>query len=287
MGVVRDTPIQHVSDTAIWVATFRAQETERPDALFRDPLARRLVGERGEEIARQMRYSKAVGWSVVIRTRIIDDYIRKAVADGVDTILNLGAGLDTRPYRMELPATLRWIEVDYPHVIAHKEERLRSETPRCRLERVPLDLADVAARQKFLAGINTSVKKALVLTEGVTPYLSNDEVSALADDLRDCDRFAYWVVDYLSRGMIKFLHGRRSQSDLRNAPFRFKPDNWFRFFEGHGWTVKEMRYLWDEGVKLNRPYELPYLIRLVSRLMSRKRREKYDHMSGYAMLVPR
>jgi O-methyltransferase involved in polyketide biosynthesis len=44
--------IRDVSDTAIWVAYYRARETERPDAMFRDPLARVLVGDRGEKIAR-------------------------------------------------------------------------------------------------------------------------------------------------------------------------------------------------------------------------------------------
>ena len=72
---------------------------------------------------------------MVIRTVIIDDLIKRAIAKGVDTIINLGAGLDTRPYRMDLPRSLRWIEVDYFHVIALKETRLAEETPRCRLER--------------------------------------------------------------------------------------------------------------------------------------------------------
>jgi O-methyltransferase involved in polyketide biosynthesis len=53
-------------------------------------------------------------WAVVVRTCIIDDYIRTAVEGGVDTILNLGCGLDTRPYRMDLPKSLLWIEADYP-----------------------------------------------------------------------------------------------------------------------------------------------------------------------------
>lgn len=44
--------VRDVSDTALWVAVYRARETERPDALFRDPYARRLAGARGEQIAR-------------------------------------------------------------------------------------------------------------------------------------------------------------------------------------------------------------------------------------------
>src|SRR4051794_14538817 len=117
-----DTPIQHVSDTALWVATFRANETQKADHLFEDPLAERLVGERGPAIVKGMPSSKYVEWSVVLRTVIIDDFIQAAITQGVDTILNLGAGLDTRPYRMTLPQELRWIEVDYPSIIEHKEK---------------------------------------------------------------------------------------------------------------------------------------------------------------------
>ena len=42
--------IRNISDTALWAAIYRARESDRPDALFRDPLARRLAGERGGEV---------------------------------------------------------------------------------------------------------------------------------------------------------------------------------------------------------------------------------------------
>src|SRR5262245_42499988 len=120
-----DSPIQNVADTAFMVAAWRALETERADALFRDSLAARLAGERGRRIIENLpRGTFLGGWSVVIRTCIIDEFIRAAVAGGADTVLNLGAGLDTRPYRMDLPSTLRWVEVDFPHVIELKESTL-------------------------------------------------------------------------------------------------------------------------------------------------------------------
>src|SRR5579862_3429503 len=136
--------IENVSDTAFWIAYHRAVETERADALFRDPWASKLAGDRGPKIARGMPWSFATGWMVAIRTRIIDDYIKAAVAEGADVILNLGAGLDTRPFRMDLPKTLLWIEADYPDLIAFKEKQLADETPSCQLERAKIDLANIA-----------------------------------------------------------------------------------------------------------------------------------------------
>src|SRR3979490_2269975 len=105
------TPITHVSDTARWVAIYRAMESERPDALFRDPYARRLAGPRGAEIVRDMPRGRAMAWPVIGRTAVVDEVSLPPVErDGVHTVLNLAAGLDTRPYRLSLPAGLRWIE---------------------------------------------------------------------------------------------------------------------------------------------------------------------------------
>ena len=47
--------IETISDTALWVATYRAMESERPDAIFRDPFARRLAGSRGQAIVDLMK----------------------------------------------------------------------------------------------------------------------------------------------------------------------------------------------------------------------------------------
>ena len=76
--------IANVSDTAFWVAHYRAVETDRPDALFRDPLARVLAGERGKEIAEEMPLSFFTRWAIVIRTCIIDEYIHFALKQGID-----------------------------------------------------------------------------------------------------------------------------------------------------------------------------------------------------------
>src|ERR1700756_898451 len=94
-------PIAHVSDTARWVALYRAMESERPDALFRDPYARRLAGERGGQILQSMRRGRTWAWPMIVRTAVMDEVILRAVTRyGADTVLNLAAGLDTRPFRL-------------------------------------------------------------------------------------------------------------------------------------------------------------------------------------------
>ena len=71
-----------------------------------------------------MPYSERQAWAWVARTYAFDQFITKQVADGVDMVVNLAAGLDARPYRMDLPAALKWIEVDLPELLSYKEEIL-------------------------------------------------------------------------------------------------------------------------------------------------------------------
>src|SRR4051812_15268258 len=102
--------IRDVSDTARWMAVYRARETERADAIFRDPFARALAGERGEAIARAIGFGEENAWAFLARTHLFDRVALQQVSAGVDLVVNLAAGLDTRPYRMDLPPSLRWVE---------------------------------------------------------------------------------------------------------------------------------------------------------------------------------
>jgi methyltransferase (TIGR00027 family) len=288
--------IRGVSDTAFMVAAWRAAESERPDALFRDPFAARLAGEHGRAIVASLSRGFLGGWQVVIRTVIIDDLIQRAVAAGTDTIVNLGAGLDARPYRMELPADLRWIEVDYPHVIDWKTDKLAGDRPRCRLERVKLDLADLAARRTLFASLSASSRKILLLTEGVVPYLTTDAVGTLADDLTKIRGGnaegavdVAWIVDYFSPQAMRFRKRLSASRQMRQAPFQFAPGDWFGFFAQHGWSSAEVRYLADEAVRRRRPIPLPRLVRLlvkVSRLFSPSGSNGLRRSAGYVLLKP-
>jgi methyltransferase (TIGR00027 family) len=286
-----ETLIESVSDTAFWIAHYRALESERADALFRDPLAHVLAGDQGKNIAHSMPMPFMTGWVVVIRTHIIDDYIQLARAQGIDSVLNLGAGLDTRPYRMDLPESLLWVEADYPHVIEYKEKQLANEKPRCRLERVKLDLANVPERRRFLESIRARAHNILVLTEGVIAYLSVEEVGSLAEDVASLGNVRYWIADYFSPQIVAFRRRAGMQRKMQNAPFKFTPKDWFVFFREHGWNAKEVRYLAEEGERLQRPIQLPWklkaMVKLRALFASNERRVAFRKLAGYVLLEPR
>jgi methyltransferase (TIGR00027 family) len=248
-----DKNIHNVSDTSLWVAYYRAKESLRTDALFKDPLAQNLIGERGKKIADHMKsFSRFVEWSVIMRTLIIDKFILDQINLGVDAILNLGAGLDTRPYRMKLPMDLNWIEVDYENIIDHKNTVLKNEKPVCNLMRVPLDLADISNRDQFLSQINSKHKKILVLTEGVIVYLDEAQVEQLARDLFAKENIALWITEFLDPKVYPHLKGRERQKKMQNSPFKFFPLNWLGFFKDYGWMKKELIFSADESAKHQR-----------------------------------
>ena len=227
-------------------------------------------------------------WIMAVRTRVIDELLLSLLKEGVDTVLNLGAGLDARPYRLDLPPGLRWIEIDHPHILKLKEDRLIGETPRCRLERIGVDLSNDAARSEVFARIGRESRKVLVLTEGVLPYLSVEQVTALATGLRAEPSIRLWIADYFSDEAMRYM-GKVRRSTLKNAPFVFNPPSWEPFFKNLGWRLREIRYLGIEGEKWGRPFPLPRIARILMRLATRLGRMKDNPVlksNGYAVLEP-
>jgi methyltransferase (TIGR00027 family) len=243
--------LRNISDTALWVAVYRARETERKDALFRDPYARRLSGERGEQIANTSAKASP-GWPYTARTVRFDQIVSERIKQGTDMVINLAAGLDTRPYRMDLPASLEWVEVDLPAITDYKEEILREENPRCRLQRVRMDLADVAVRRKLFQDLGGKAKQALILTEGLLAYLSRDEVSALGRDLAAQTSFRDWATDLCSPGLLKMLQKQLTALREAGSPLKFGPEEGPEFFTALGWKPVEVYSMLKTASRIKR-----------------------------------
>lgn len=248
--------ITHVSDTARWTALHRATESARPDALFSDPLAERLAGEQGRAIVAGVRWVDRSGWWLVARTKLIDDAIGDALANGCDRVLNLAAGLDTRPYRLDLPADLTWIEADLPKLLGEKTELLADQTPRCRLTRTAVDLADPDARDAFFNEALAGAKKAFVLTEGLSMYLEYSDVTALSDAIMRPE-VTWWMLDFAFPGLRTRIN-KNMAGIAESAPFKFAPENGLAFFEDLGWRAVEAEVVLEAAHRLHR---LPLFMR--------------------------
>jgi methyltransferase (TIGR00027 family) len=219
---------------------------------------------------------------MITRTYLIDKFIQAELQRGTDLVVNLAAGLDSRPYRMQLPASLRWVEVDLPEILDYKEKVLRDERPLCALERIRLDLSDVCGRRELLARLAQTAKRALIITEGLVIYLTTDAVSELAADLAARPSFASWIVDIASPGLLRMLRKRMASQLSQAAPFKFAPEEGPRFFERYGWKPVEVQSLLKNAAQLKR---LSFFLRMVALLPENEKSRRNRPWSGVCLLA--
>lgn len=281
-----DSTIENISDTARWVALYRALESDRPDAHFHDPFARELAGPRGEAIAKAMPAFRSGLWPMVVRTCVFDELLLRAIKqDGVDTVVNLAAGLDARPWRMSLPPTTRWIDVDLPDILAYKQRVLTGRRPGCAYQAEALDLRDEPGRRALFERVGRDSRRAIILTEGLLIYLTPAEVGSLASDLHAPRSFRWWIIDIVSPKLLRMLRKRWAKSlEAGNANLQFAPSEGTEFFKPHGWKEIEFRSTWDESRRLRREMPLAGFWRLLSRFSPEAKRREISRMGGNVLL---
>ncbi|MDB4885747.1 MAG: methyltransferase [Gemmatimonadetes bacterium] len=279
-------PIENVSDTARWVAMYRAMETARPDALFRDPYAERLAGPKGREIVDGLKNGRRMAWPMIVRTAVLDEMILDRVRNaGVDTVINLAAGLDARAWRLDLPPALNWFDVDLPAITAYKQEIMRDEVPRCRYEAVAVDLTSGAARDEVLRRVAGVARSALVVTEGLLIYLTHEQVASLARALHVQASIRWWLSDIASPMLLKFMEKTWGDAARTgNAPFQFAIADRAGFFQPLGWREIAFRSGLDESRRLGREMPMAWLNNLMIALQPKRRREAIRAMNGYMLL---
>lgn len=278
--------IENVSDTALWVAVYRAMETARPDAIFRDRFADRLAGEQGRKIVEEMKRGKQMAWAMIVRTAVMDDLILSRVKEvGVDTVLNLAAGLDTRAWRLPLPASLRWVDVDLPAMSEYKSSRMKDERPVCRYEAIAADLTDARVRDALFSQIGGASQRMLVITEGLLIYLSPEDVQSLARAIHSMRSARWWISDVASPMLLEWMRKSWGKSvEMGNAPFKFGPEDSAAFFAELGWRELEYRSMMEEARRLGREMRMMPFWRFVMRFMPAKRRAKMKRFSGTVLL---
>jgi methyltransferase (TIGR00027 family) len=248
-----ESEILHVSDTALMVAACRALETARPNGIIRDPFAERLAGIRGMAMARALSGLELMCFGIAARTYFLDELVANTIAGhSIATVLSIGAGLDARPWRLDLPAGLRWIEIDFPDMIEYKSALLASEIPRCRLERLAADLTDPLQRNAVFAAAGDT--PALMITEGLLMYLPGDTVEALAvEPARDCG-VRHWLMDTTSQAFARRVHMASYQSiENVRASGHLDAEQTLDVIRRAGWTTEIHRsYAIDVAARIPR-----------------------------------
>ncbi|MFE5242387.1 MULTISPECIES: class I SAM-dependent methyltransferase [unclassified Streptomyces] len=208
--------------TALLVAAARAIETRRPDSLAQDVYAEHFVRAApacadwpvsiqqvpdGDDNQLWGRFARYFG----LRTAVLDDFLQRSVGTGVRQVVLLGAGLDTRAFRLDLPSDCAVFEIDQAGVLAFKQQVLNdlSAAPRAKRVQVPVDLRDDWVTALTSAGFDPAAPS-FWLAEGLLFYLPGPAETYLID-----------TVDRLTTGGSALAFEAKLEKDLlayRDSP---------------------------------------------------------------------
>ncbi|MFE1950010.1 SAM-dependent methyltransferase [Streptomyces sp. NPDC059524] len=252
--------------TAVGVARVRALETAREDALFRDPLARAFAEAGGlwpsspplpdDEGARRRR--AAVSLSVVIRTKFLDDLLREASESGVRQVVLLGAGMDSRAFRMDWPEGTRLFEVDTAAPLDFKASVLRRERAVARCERITVaaDLREDWPRALAAAG-HDAAAPTVWIAEGLLIYLPEDAVELLLARIgAQSAAGSRMGLTLGSRGAIERFGADAAPGSAASLWVSEMPEDPVGWLAGHGWQAA-CHTLRERAAAYGRPVSTP------------------------------
>ncbi len=252
--------------TGVGVARVRALESERENALFRDPLARAFAAAGGlwsspprlpdDEAAR--RRWLGVAFSIVIRTKFLDDLLEQASAAGVRQVVLLGAGMDSRAFRMDWPEGTRLFEVDTAAPLDFKASVLRQERAVARCERitVPVDLRDDWPGALAAAG-HDAAAPTVWIAEGLLIYLPEDAVELLLARIGARSAIGSRMGLTLgSRGVIERFGADAVPGSPASMWVSEMPDDPVGWLAGHGWEA-DCHTLRERAAAYGRPVSTP------------------------------
>lgn len=283
-----------VEQTAIGPMVIVAADQHENPPLVRDPWARQMLPPSGRFAASLARFAPARrvfcamtdrrirgGWAnFLCRKRYVDDQLVDAMADGIDAVVILGAGYDTRAYRMPELAGVPVCEVDLPGNIARKAAAVR----RC-LGRVPANvrllavdfesdnLAECLSREGFGAP-----KRIVYIWEGVTPYLTESATRATMGHLAHAAPGSRLVFTFIRK---EFLEGREmfgAQGVYREAVvkrrlwhFGLAPEEVAGFLSEYGWNEVEQVGPEEYAARYLRPARRDALVSEIERAVYAQR----------------
>lgn len=188
------------------VAAYRGRASAMPNAICNDPWALGLAGSEGEALSR--RWDVHSPWMelwMALRTRYIDDSVTRAIDRGVEQVVILGAGLDTRAARLGRHG-VRFFELDQPASQLHKREQLS------RFDGYPMDAATFVPcdfeRDDFVsllesAGLRRD-RPSCFVWEGVIYYLFEAAARTMLERLAsEFDPSSLLIFDYLNSKMAR------------------------------------------------------------------------------------
>jgi methyltransferase (TIGR00027 family) len=251
-----------VAQTAIGPMVIVAADQHEPTPLVHDPWARRVLPRSSRIAASSTRWPvmrRALmaaterkfrgGWaSFLCRKRYIDDQLGAALPDSIQSVVVLGAGFDTRAYRIPELAGIRVCEVDLPANIAAKTAALRrcfgAIPPHVTLLPMDFETNDLSG-QLHAAGFGPT-QPAFYIWEAVTQYLSEDAVRSTMEHLAGATTGSALAFTFVRQDFLdgEHMYGARASYDefvvnKRLWTFGLHPEQVPAFVANYGWRQRE------------------------------------------------
>lgn len=248
-----------VGITALGVAAGRAMETHRPDGLVTDPYAEAFVHAAGSPVPMPTRADTdedpTIPWASMatylgVRSRFFDDFFTSAAAAGVDQVVLLAAGLDTRAFRLDWRSETTVYELDAPKVLQFKDRVLTEQgaQPRCYRRTVAVDLREDWPAALLQAGFHPRRPTAW-LAEGLLPFLPDDAKDSLLTRVHELSAAGSQIaVEHIDGDVATLLREPMFQNmaerfgfdlaDLWPGNQHYDPAEWLA---DHGWAVSTAR----------------------------------------------
>ena len=253
-----------ISNTAYFCCGVRMEDAERTPSVCNARYARRFMNEHGLRIYEPFRSETLPNISNIVRCRIIDDCVQRELSAHSGTrVVTVGAGFDTRPYRLRGG---EWYEIDEPQIIGYKDERLAvAESPNP-LTRLPLDFASGSLAERLRTV--PADGRVIVVIEGVFMYLEPDAISSTLRAL--CERFPRHILlcDTMNRAFFeRFAGSVHAKIVAIGARFTERPVDPAAIFIEHGYREMANVPMFRRAAELGVLWQRARIPRIVARII--------------------
>ena len=232
------------SSTGYGPAVMRAMENLLPEdkRLFNDPYSEKLLSPlwkfwvilaRSPKMLNLLikireKFTPGIIGGLICRTRCIDDVLNNAIKEGVETVVNLGAGMDTRAFRIPGIENIQYFELDFPELQKAKRayiDKKIGELP-ANVSLVPVDFNSQDLGEELKKAGYTLSSKTLFIWEGVTQYISREAVDNTLKYVAQAATGSRIVFTYVLRSFIDGSHIPDGLNSLYKTMLKKKTPLW-------------------------------------------------------------
>jgi methyltransferase (TIGR00027 family) len=242
-----------ISNTAYYCCGVRMEDAKKTPSICNDVYAERFMDERGKQIFEPFKSEKMPNISNIVRCRLIDDYLLSELDKNNQlNIITIGAGFDSRPYRL---TGGNWLEIDEPQIISYKNEKLPVDECSNQLRRISIDFAHESLKEKLEE--ECSGEHTVFVIEGVFMYLEPEAIETTINTIQRLFPKHILYCDLMTKKFFsKFAQSVHSKLVASGGTFTERPDSPEEIFTQNNYKTivripmfrraGELGILWDE-----------------------------------------